>query len=79
MLKPSSKSVMISSFFKTKIKNKKFLFSKFNQQSLKPIMIHDLLEFLIFKSIIKNNIAMKCIGNLEEVLLGLFKNNLIVF
>ena len=42
-------------------------------------MIHDLLEFLIFKTVIKNNIAIKCTGNFEEVLLGLFKNNLIVF
>ena len=42
-------------------------------------MIHDLLEFLIFKTLIKNKIAIKCTGNFEEVLLGLFKNNLVVF
>ena len=42
-------------------------------------MIHDLLEFLIFKTVIKNNIEIKCTGNFKEVLLGLFKNNLIVF
>ena len=79
MLKTSYKSVMISSFFKTKNKIKNSYFQNLITKALKTIMIHDLLEFLKFKSIIKNNIAMKCTGNLEEVLLGLLKNNLIVF